>query len=181
VTISSSGLFTRSTKYTQTASTTLVNGTLTATGSAIVNIQGGTLGGTGTINGNVLMAGTMMPGDAPGTLAIFGNYEQAGSGMFDELMSPSASFLNVNGNVLLDPDAFLEITLIGGFDPLGQTFTLKPGDSGAAAHTGRLVTAIIIYLTANFLLTLLMVLKRVHLMLMEKLDRQSSSSLRKAS
>jgi len=122
VTISSSGLFTTSTNYTQKGGSTLVDGTLTATGSAIVDIQGGSLGGTGTINGNVLMAGTMMPGDAPGTLTIFGNYEQTGSGMFDELIGPSASFLNVNGNVFLDPGAFLEITLLNGFDPINQTF-----------------------------------------------------------
>lgn len=125
VTISSSGLFTTSTNYAQTGGSTLVNGTLTATGSAIVNIQGGTLGGTGTINGYVAMAGTITPGEpgTPGTLTIFGNYEQTGT--LEELMSPlSQSFLNVSGNVTLDPGAFLDITLLNGFDPLGQTFDI---------------------------------------------------------
>jgi hypothetical protein len=124
---SSSGLFTTSSNYTQTGGSTLVNGTLTATGSAIVNIQGGTLGGTGTINGNVEMAGTMMPGapGTPGTLTIFGNYEQTGNGTFDELMGPlSHSFLDVSGNVSLDSGALLDITLLDSYDPLNQTFSI---------------------------------------------------------
>ena len=102
-----------------------MDGTLTATSGAIVDIQGGTLGGKGTINGNVLMAGTMMPGDAPGTLTIFGNYEQTGMGIFKELMSPYAqAFLDVSGNVVLDPGASLDITLLGGFNPLGDTISI---------------------------------------------------------
>ena len=95
-----------------------------------MNIQGGTLGGTGTINGNVLMAGTMMPGDAPGTLTIFGNYEQTGTGILEELMGPlSHSFLDVSGNVTLDPGAFLDITLLDGYNPLNQTFSIMDFDS----------------------------------------------------
>lgn len=131
VTITSSGVFTTSTNYTQTDGSTLVNGTLTATGSAIVNIRSGALGGNGTINGNVLMSGIMMPGgtltpgDSPGTLTIFGSYEQTGLATFDELMSPlSQSLLDVNGNVTLDPGALLEITLLNGFNPFGQTFDI---------------------------------------------------------
>ena len=124
-TISSTGLFTTSKNYTQTAGRTSVDGTLTATSGAIVDIQGGTLGGKGTINGNVLMAGTMMPGDAPGTLTIFGNYEQTGTGMFKELMSPFAqAFLDTSGNVVLDPGATLDIRLLGGFNPLGDTISI---------------------------------------------------------
>ena len=125
VAISSTGIFITSTNYTQTTGSTAVDGTLTATGSAIVNIQGGTLGGDGTINGNVLMGGTLMPGDAPGTLTILGNYEQTGTGIFDEIISgKSQSFLDVSGNVTLDPGSLLEITLLNGYDPLNQTFSI---------------------------------------------------------
>jgi hypothetical protein len=127
VTISGTGLFTTSTNYTQTAGHTIVDGTLTATGSAIVNIQGGTLGGTGTINGNVEMAGTMMPGapGTPGSLVIFGNYEQKDTGILEELIGPySHSFLDVSGNVSLDSGALLDITLLDGYDPLNQTFSI---------------------------------------------------------
>lgn len=131
LTISNTGVFSTTIGYTQTAGSTLVNGTLTATGSAIVDIQGGTLGGNGTINGNVLMGGTMtpggilVPGDSPGTLDIFGNYEQTGTGIFDELMGPfSQSLLNMSGDATLDPGATLEITLLYGFNPLGQSFDI---------------------------------------------------------
>jgi hypothetical protein len=50
----------------------------------------GTLQGTGTIIGNVAMGGTIMPGapGTPGTITIFGNYEQIGNGTLEELMSP---------------------------------------------------------------------------------------------
>ena len=127
VAISSSGLFTTNTNYTQTAGSTLVNGNLSATGSAIVNIRGGTLGGTGTINGNVLMGATIMPGapGTPGTLTIFGNYEQTGTGILTDLMGPlSQSFLNVSGNAKLDSGSFLNIVLLNGFNPLGKTFSI---------------------------------------------------------
>jgi hypothetical protein len=125
VMISNSGLFTTSTNYLQTGGSTIVDGTLSATGGAIVDIHGGTLGGTGTINGNVLMAGTMMPGDAPGTLTIIGNYEQTSTGIFEEQMSPySQAFLDVSGNVVLDPGAFLDIILLNGYNPLGQTISI---------------------------------------------------------
>ena len=123
--ISSTGLFNTDFDYIQTAGSTMVDGKLTASSGAIVNIQGGTLGGTGTINGNVLMAGTMAPGDAPGTLTIIGDYEQASTGFFEEQMSPfSHAFLDVSGNVVLDPGALLEISLLDGFNPLGLTFSI---------------------------------------------------------
>jgi hypothetical protein len=125
VLVTNTGLFTTSTNYIQTAGSTFVNGTLTTTGGAIVDIQGGILGGTGTINGNTFVAGTMMPGDAPGTLTIVGNYEQASTGIFYEQMSPySHAFLDVSGNVILDPGAWLEISLLDGFNPLGLTFSV---------------------------------------------------------
>jgi len=58
--------------------------------------------------------------------------------------------------------------------------TLK-ADPGKAPHATLTVSVILVYLTSNFLLTLLMVLKRIHAMLVEKLDRPSSSTMKKAS
>jgi fibronectin-binding autotransporter adhesin len=128
VTIDSSSLFTTSTNYTQRAGSTLVDGILTATGSAIVDIKGGTLGGTGTINGDVLMKGIMLPGASgvPGTFTINGDYEQTSTGVFDELISGSSSngLLDVTGVLALDPGSLLEVTLQGGFNPLGDSFTI---------------------------------------------------------
>ena len=137
VKITSSGLFTTSTNYTQTAGRTIVNGTLTATGPAIVDIQGGILSGGGTINGNVKMAGTMiagMPG-TPLTFLINGNYEQTGTGIYDELIGSNANgVLQVSGAAKLDPGASLDIFLLGGFDPSnGTSFTIL--DYGSESGT----------------------------------------------
>jgi hypothetical protein len=97
-----------------------------------VDIERGALGGTGTINGNVAMGGTLTSGatGTPGTLVIFGNYEQLGNGTLEELMGPvSHSFLDVSGSVMLDPGSLLDITLLNGFDPLNQTFSIMDFES----------------------------------------------------
>jgi fibronectin-binding autotransporter adhesin len=103
-----------------------VNGTLDPT--AVEIDSGATLNGTGTIIGNVAMGGTVTPGSAttPGTLAIIGNYEQIESGVFDEVISGDSSngLLDVIGDVTLDQDSLLEITLLNGFDPLGDSFVI---------------------------------------------------------
>ena len=128
VTISNAGLFTTSSDYTQTAGPTTVNGTLTATGGAIVDIEGGKLAGTGTINGDVVMKGIMAPGsgDLPGTLTVNGNYQQTAAGVFDEIIKSSSAngLLDVTGLLALDPGSLLEITLQNGFDPVGDSFTI---------------------------------------------------------
>jgi hypothetical protein len=128
VRISSTGLFTTSTDYTQTAGRTIVNGTLSATGGAIVDIEGGKLGGTGMINGDVLMKGTMSPGSggAPGTLTVNGSYEQNSGSVFDEIIKGASSngLLDVTGALALDPGSLLAITLQAGFDPVGDSFTI---------------------------------------------------------
>lgn len=108
--------------YTQTAGSTVVDGTITTYSGAILNIQGGTLSGSGTINGNVVLGGTLAPGDAPGTLTINGTYEQTGSGVYDELISSTANgLLSVSGSVTLDAGTSLDISLLGGFDPSNGT------------------------------------------------------------
>ena len=128
VTISNTGLFTTSADYTQTAGHTTVNGTLTATGGAIVDIEGGKLGGTGTINGDVLMKGIMSPGSGgvPGTFTVNGNYEQTSTGVFDEIIKGASlnGLLDVSGVLALDPGSLLEITLRGGIDPVGDSVTI---------------------------------------------------------
>ncbi len=137
VTISSTGLFTTNTNYTQMGGKTFVNGTLTATGPAIVDIHAGILGGGGTINGNVLMGGRMIAG-MPGTPLTFttnGNYEQTGTGVYDELIGSNANgLLQVSGAANLDPGASLDILLLGGFDPSnGTSFTIL--DYGSESGT----------------------------------------------
>ena len=139
VRITKSGVFNTSTNYTQTGGHTFVNGTLTATGPAIVDIQGGILSGHGTINGNVFMGGTIIPGASshPGTLTINGNYEQGGGAAYEELISSkSNSLLDVSGLAKLDTDALVTIALEGGFDPSnGTSFTILDYGSESGAFT----------------------------------------------
>ncbi len=111
---------------TQTAGTTVVDGVLNARNSG-VNIQGGTLSGTGIVNGNVTIAGTMMPGDAPGTFTINGDYTQTSTGTLMEqvgwLPGSTSSLLQVNG--VADLDGTLALSLLNGYDPIaGDSFVL---------------------------------------------------------
>ena len=102
-----------------------VNGVLNPTSVEIGS--GATLYGSGKIISDVAMGGVIaLGGDHnPGTLTIVGNYEQLAGGTFDELIGPNSnSFLNVTGDAVLDYDSFLNITLLNGYNPLGQTFDI---------------------------------------------------------
>jgi PEP-CTERM motif len=123
-TIETGGTVTATT-FTATGGTVTVNGILDPT--AVEFGSSAVLQGTGTIIGNVSMGGTLTPGapGTPGTLTIDGNYEQLSTGMLQELMGPgSQSFLNVTGDVALDSGSFLDIILLNGYNPLGQTFSI---------------------------------------------------------
>lgn len=123
-TIETGGTVTATT-FTVTGGTVTVNGILDPT--AVEFGSGAALQGNGTIIGNVAMGGTLTPGapGAPGTLTIDGNYEQLSTGMLQEIMgSQSQSFLNVTGDVALDAGSFLDIILLNGYNPLGQTFDI---------------------------------------------------------
>ncbi|MCX6930334.1 MAG: hypothetical protein NT154_45070 [Verrucomicrobia bacterium] len=63
--------------YTQTAGGTKLNGGNIATSSTL-SMQGGSLSGSGTINGNVYNAGEMNPGSSFGIITVNGNYTHAG-------------------------------------------------------------------------------------------------------
>jgi fibronectin-binding autotransporter adhesin len=128
-TIESGGKITATT-FQATGGTVTVNGILDPT--AVEFGSGATLQGTGTIIGNVAMGGIFTVGASgtPGTFTINGNYEQLGGGILDEYMSPlSQSLLDVNGNMTLDSGSILNIILLDGFNPLGQTFNLMDYNS----------------------------------------------------
>ena len=59
---------------TQSGGTTTVDGTLSA---ANMNLDGGILNGTGTVQADVINAATVYPGDPPGPLTVQGNFTQA--------------------------------------------------------------------------------------------------------
>jgi hypothetical protein len=130
--------------YTQTGPfgrTNLNGATLTATN---VNIQGGSLVASGTINGNVSNAGVLdigspfNPGDTPGTLIINGNYVQTASGTLDIKVGGTAlgtfDQLQVSNNVTLA--GTLNVKAIDGFDPRGKTFQIIT----FASHSGTFTT-----------------------------------------
>jgi RHS repeat-associated protein len=106
--------------YTQNGgSTVLISGTLGALGDQI-NIQGGTLSGTGTVNGNLTNAGEVDLGSIPGTLAIKGNYSQASAGTLTLKVGGATAGslfdqIDVTGTAALN--GTLDVSLINGFAP----------------------------------------------------------------
>lgn len=92
-----------------------VNGTVNAADHLSVN-SGGTLSGTGTINGdvNVNNGGILSPGNSPGTINVVGNVVFAAGSIFDvEVEATAADLLNVVGNVTINPGAIAQATFIG--------------------------------------------------------------------
>ena len=90
--------------------------------------QGGSLGGTGTVFGNVSNAGQVNPGNALGILTIQGNYTQTAPGSLAIQLGSQYSQLEGDGGIALGGP--LQVSLVNGFTPhLGDTFTIvKNGD-----------------------------------------------------
>ena len=129
--------------YTQTAGTTTVDGTLTATG---ISATGGSIFGAGALNGNTSVgnatgtAVTINVGDSgkAGLLAITGTYTQLATGTMTGLINGTTagtgfSQLNVTGTAALAGS--INFTVSSGFQSsltLGETFTVL----NAASITG---------------------------------------------
>ena len=119
--------------FSQSGGSTLVDGVLNTKKGA--DIQGGMLSGTGILNGNLKMAGTMMPGDPTGTFTLNGNYTQTSGGTLAEqvgwLSGSNAALFKVNGNATLA--GTLALSLLSGYNPtVGDSFILMTflGDTG---------------------------------------------------
>jgi len=116
--------------YVQTSGQTDVNGTLNSVPA--VQIKGGTLSGSGVINGNVIMGGTISPGNGS-ILTINGNYTQTAFGAYvAEMAGLTAGTgydqLDVNGTA--DLAGTLDVNLLNGFTvALGDNFILMKYDS----------------------------------------------------
>jgi hypothetical protein len=112
--------------FNQSGGGTLVNGVLNVTGTG-ANFQGGTLSGTGTLNGNLTMAGMMMPGNPTGTFTLNGNYTQTSAGTLAEqvgwLNGSNANLFKVSGTASLA--GTLALSLLSGYNPMvGDSFIL---------------------------------------------------------
>jgi hypothetical protein len=142
-----SGTLTFSSNYTQTAGITRLNGGAITKTSGTMNIQSGTLEGTGALGASVNnSAGTLAPGASAGQLTETGSYTQGGSAAYtveigglvagtdyDQIAISGAASLN----------GTLGIALINGFTPsLGQTFQIMTFGSRSgdfSAMTGQLL------------------------------------------
>jgi hypothetical protein len=139
-TVGAGSSFTITGSYTQTAGTTVVDGTLTApTG---LNLQKGTLEGKGTLAAAVSSNGTVVVGDATtkaGVLTVTGSYSQQASGVLDVAIGGTTvgsqySQMPVSNGVSLD--GTLTIKLINSFVPaIGDTFTILTGSAVTGQFT----------------------------------------------
>ncbi len=129
--------------FTQTAGTTTIDGTLASGGSGALNLNGGVLYGTGTVNYGVVDAATVTPGNSAtstGALQVNGTYSQNAAGALDVTIGGTAAGtkydqLNVSGAAALS--GTLNITLAAGYTPaIGNTFDIL----NASALTGSFAT-----------------------------------------
>jgi hypothetical protein len=114
--------------YTQTNGSTIVNGQLAA---SVIDIQGGSLSGTGTLTGPVTIGAeaSVGPGNSLGTMTITGNLDQFGT-LAIELGGPSAfDVLDVSGIANLGGD--LNVSILPGYTPLaGDSFGILTAAGG---------------------------------------------------
>jgi fibronectin-binding autotransporter adhesin len=124
----------------------LVNNTTgSGTGTGDVVVQGGLLGGNGTIGGSVQVqsGGTLSPGNSPGHLTILGNYNQAGTLLVElagyqqggtqalpgQWQTNGYDWVSVGGQAVLD--GYLNIQLLAGFQPAsGDVFNVLTAAGG---------------------------------------------------
>ncbi len=115
--------------------TLIVNGSI-GSDNTFVNV-GGTLGGTGTVMGHVMNAGTVSPGNSPGILHIGGNYVQTGPGTLAIEIASHSSFdqLAVTGRAGID-GALRVIRLNGYQAQVGETFKILTAGGGVIGRFG---------------------------------------------
>jgi uncharacterized protein with beta-barrel porin domain len=107
------------------------NASLNLAGSLGGNVfatAGGTVGGTGSVVGNLFNSGTVAPGNSIGTLSVAGNFTQTGSGVLTTEVAGGGQSDRLN---------------VGGTATLGGTLqiTALPGMSFAPSTTYTLVNA----------------------------------------
>lgn len=134
-----SGILNIGDDYTQNSgSTAIATGAVLKTGGT-VNINGGLLSGSGTVDGRVLNAGQIMPGDATttGILTITGDYTQTPSGVLTIRIGGNDAGsgydqLFIGGNATLD--GTLNVNLINSFVPMsGSAFRILVFNSFSGA------------------------------------------------
>jgi hypothetical protein len=104
--------------YIQSGGTTTVDGILQA---ATINLNGGSLNGTGMMQGNVVNAALIVPGDPFGTLIVQGNYTQTATGVLLIQIAGTSQHgqLAITGSATLA--GTLEVSLLGNYIPVAGT------------------------------------------------------------
>ncbi|MDX1654318.1 MAG: autotransporter domain-containing protein [Candidatus Competibacteraceae bacterium] len=103
--------------YTQSAGTTTLEGNTLSSIDGVA-IQGGSLTGNGTIDGDLVVAGTLAPGASVGALSVTGDFELTGGLLALELAGPdSFDTLSVGGSATLGADSTIQVRLLEGFTP----------------------------------------------------------------
>ena len=120
VTIDADRTLTRTGDYSQDDGLTTVHGTLATTSGGAVQVEGGTVNGTGTVAGPLNnIGGTVSPGDLTGTLAATNGYTQSAGGTFDiqigGLDAADYDSLAVTGTATLA--GTLVVSRVNGFAP----------------------------------------------------------------
>jgi hypothetical protein len=131
-----------SSNYTQTTGTTTVNGTLTGSGAPVLDLNGGNLYGTGTVDDGVVDAATITPGSATttGKLQLNGTYAQNSGGALDVTiggLTAGTQFDQLNVSSTASLNGTLNIKLATGYTPaIGNTFDIL----NASAISGDFTT-----------------------------------------
>ena len=100
--------------YVQTGGTTEVDGSLV---SPLVDAEGGSVSGGGTIEGNLVNNALVSPGGVSSTLTVDGNYTQGANGtlLIDILSLTDFSSLDITGNATLD--GTVQFDFLNGYVP----------------------------------------------------------------
>ncbi len=116
--------------FVQTGGTVLANGEIEVANN-VYTLQGGTLGGSGVVDANVVNSGGIMsPGNSAGTLTIDGSYTQQAGGTFDfevgGIDNPSQNdTLNLTAAGSATLGGTIRISRLNGFVPnINQGFTI---------------------------------------------------------
>lgn len=122
--------------------TLLINGSIA--GSDVLVEEGGILGGTGAITGNLTIDGTLSPGASPGVLTVNGNVDiQSTASLRMELrglvQGTDHDFLNVSGLLTFNGNLVIEMLYELRDIGISQLFTLATADSPILGTIGNLI------------------------------------------
>ena len=133
-----SGTLSFSGGYTQSAGSTLVEGGVLSSTTPL-DIQGGTVGGSGTIAAAVTNAGSLSPGLSPGLLTVAGTWTQTAGATFNvELggVAPGTAHDKVAVSSAAGLAGTLNVTLVNGFSPADlDTFTIMTYGSSVGSFS----------------------------------------------